>query len=206
VAAAALVSLGVHLGAGVALAAVGGGTRRVRHYLAFLALLTLWLATLVVAATGGAAVAAVGERAGGLVAAVLPVAFLAFALAAGPDDRGGAGAGDRRGDTSRSRRRRWLAPLAVGTAPWDGPPWDRIAPAGAPWPLAWLPGPWHAVLWTAAPSCWRARRPPPSRDPISRRTRARVSSGPAGASDWRSSARWSRSARSCCGTAASGVP
>jgi signal transduction histidine kinase len=132
-----LFALGAHLATAVALVAAGAGNPRVRAYLGFVALLAAWLAAVAAEALGGGAVAGAAGRAGALVAAYLPVAFLAFAFAL-------------RGPAPGRRRVAVLAaaaaaaPFAAGGDVWRGTAWADALPAPA-----WLPGPWHAALWTA---------------------------------------------------------
>jgi signal transduction histidine kinase len=82
------------------------------------------------------------------------VAFVAFALALAADHGADTAPGLPAPPAGSDRRRfagvallALLAPLATGSTPWPGPPWTLLARAGDPWPLAWLPGPWHAALW-----------------------------------------------------------
>lgn len=136
----ALIGVGVHAATGVTLAAAGGGAPRVRAYLAFLALATVWLATLAAQALGSGAAVEVAWQIGRFAAAALPVAFLGFGLVT-------------LGAWTSARRRAAVALGLVGAAFATGvEPWARYAPNG-PWPLAWLPGLWHGVLWTAGAVC-----------------------------------------------------
>jgi hypothetical protein len=117
VAASALFAAGVHLGTAVALVALGGARRGRGGTWGFLALLTLWLATLVFEALGGRAAGA-AARVGALAAAVLPVAFLAFALGAADDPADGfRPPGSRRWRAAVVTAAALLAPLAAGSAP-----------------------------------------------------------------------------------------
>jgi signal transduction histidine kinase len=148
-----LVAIGVHVTTGVVLVALDAGNPRVRRYLAFLALLTLWLVTLAmrVAGVGGGTVRLVNGAASHL----LPLAYLLFAIAVWSGER------PRRGlMIAIALAGLALLPLGLTRGPWR--PWVFVG--------------YHAPLWVAAAALLvRARETFTDQRAVSVRGRRRVS-------------------------------